>query len=753
MRPLLRLEIPIPIDAREIKDAGFSGAIFPAQIATKEILAFAKQCRAANLGFWLDLSRLHAPNETLHKQHLVFRKNQPHFELAYESLLDTLHPQSGSFAVQILESFQDETSLLSGVISQTIEVSGSTFPHFPWSPGLPQSFLARHNFNILHRIETLVASGGDEASRVRQQYWDEIHLAREENFYAPIRRWCKKRGLQFCARNFKPEWHALALDSILRARLDGAAIALKNISAFPASLSEEGNHVREFHRLLRSGAFIFEREYSADINTAPNILLNEIMARAAGIFAGSHDAAKVGVLFPARSSQTHYHPDGHRFTRWVGEDLKLVTDLLDSLHFDWMFVFEDQIVDAAREGSTLCAGVSRHAFEMIILPSMTALSWQAWQTLEAFADGGGKVACLGLLPRWSERGRDHALEKLIGKDSRLIIEDLYQAYDALEGNAPMPPTIGYPVFREYHSGGRLCCYQPRLNADSEDARLRVRQILHESLSPNFETLSENISYAHRITHNGATEKSAIGNSNLFFVLNEGKETSRVNARLRPLAATENLSAIEFDASNGQSKILPVLVPYSPDEGGGIGITFELAPGQARFVEVRCKPDFKGVERARFEVEWFDGETASGWMTQNGTPQIAVRQNGKIVWHASEEVIVPAPLLLDANEWHEATQSGQREYSQSVTIPIEWKNCRVYLEVAQPQNAMQCLLNEGDAGLKISSPFRFDVTLLLAFGASNDFALRFWNGESSDEYDDAPIARLVAYPVVAVKITP
>ena len=741
LRPLLRLENAAATSAKDIKNAGFSGVIFPAQKASKEILNFAHSCRALDLGFWLDLSTLAAPHETLRRQRLIFEKNQPQFKIANQAL-DTLHEHSAAVALEVLTEFED---LVSGVLFELRPpVSGSTFPSFPWTDSLPQSFQKRHGFNILNRIETLVSSGGDEASRIRQQFWNEIALLQEENFLTPIRHWCDAHKINFHCKNFAFEWSTFYLSNALASRLDESQHALDGAPSFPALLYGE-EPTREFFKRLRTGSSLFARKYSKNskmpgIGSLPDALRNEIFSRYATVISQTRSAAKVGVLFPSRSTQTHYHPDGHRFTRWVGEDLKLVTDLLDSLHFDWMFVSEAQINAAARAGSTLQVGVTQHNFEMFVIPSVTALSWECWQKLESFAEAGGRVACLGLLPRWSERGRDRALETLIGKDSRLIIEDLYQAYDALEGNAPMPPTIGYPVFREYLSGGRLCCYQPRLNPDYEDARLRVRQILHESLSPTFETLSENIFYSHRISDNG----------DLFFMLNKGEESCRVNARLRPLIVANNLEAAELFADDGSAKIIPVAVPYSPDEGGGIGLTFELASGQSRFIEMRAEPNLQTIERANFEVQSFDGQTAFGWMTQNGTPQIAVRHNKKIVWHASKRITIPTPILLDSDNWIDTVFFGGTEYSQNLTIPADWKDCRVFLEIAGVGNSVQCLVNSGDAGLKISAPFRFDVTLLLAFGASNDFALRVWQ---SVDTQYSPLARLVAYPSIAVKITP
>ena len=124
--------------------------------------------------------------------------------------------------------------------------------------------------------------------------------------------------------------------------------------------------------------------------------------------------------------------------RWVEEDLNDIADWLDDLRFDWLFLpedaiqnatFEDRVLDVrqrARPTAILQAG--KMALEVVVLPSVTCLSRATWAQLEEFARRGGKIICLGLLPRWSEIGRDEVQERHIETQTRSTMEDVYEAY-------------------------------------------------------------------------------------------------------------------------------------------------------------------------------------------------------------------------------------------------------------------------------------------------------------------------------------
>ena len=103
---------------------------------------------------------------------------------------------------------------------------------------------------------------------------------------------------------------------------------------------------------------------------------------------------------------------------------------------------------------------------------------------------------------------------------------------------------------------------------------------------------------------------------LFFIYNAATEPQRVNLRLRPSRpGTPHL----LDAWTGEIQKLPVWMPFTPEEGGGLSLTLDLASLEAKLVWLRpsANPDaplLDNIERATFTVESFDGRVASGYAT-------------------------------------------------------------------------------------------------------------------------------------------
>lgn len=517
----------------------------------------------------------------------------------------------------------------------------------------------------------------------------------------------------------------------------------------------------------------------------------DYLARCGEALSRGRSAARVGLLWPQRSAWAHHNPKGHRFVRWVEEDLQATASLLDELHYSFLLLPEDTLCAARCEvgfrvsgvgseietneasgdevegaptpeapgpkpdtrnprpdAARLLCGAAQMSLEMIVLPSVTALSWAAWRKLEEFIEAGGKVVCLGLLPRWSERGRDEELEQHIGRTTRLTVADAYEAYnlseragtaaqsarraaelaafaaagldgDDMVGGALPPITefVGYPIAREYRSGGRLSCYQPRLNRDVADARLRASQILRESLPPDLETQSPHILHTRRIVRpahaqtNGGTDActdegtDTSANGEMLFVFNANEAAQHVHLRIYATRAGSGCAPHLLDAWTGDSRPLPVWMPFPHEEGGGLSLTLDMAAHQANLLwiaHVESAPPH--AEHANFFVETLQAENgaassamgqvtagsnpesaheeaaenttgataddsvangesfsdataevpsvplvARGHAVQAVTPAVALRRAGKSLWFSGAAVEVPAPLLLP-DEW-------------------------------------------------------------------------------------------------------
>jgi hypothetical protein len=621
--------------------------------------------------------------------------------------------------------------------------AAATVSGFPWSPGLPQVFFEHHGYSIAQRLGALVANTGSDAARVRQDYWATVtrlcagNLRRaldaapnatttdaattslggataNETLSALVGRcgdivslW---REVSVPSINFG----AAATEKDLTARLCASVAALQGqerclAQTWPALNwdSTPAARLPILHHLMHFGINAFVPAAARDSLSAPGTNVPgethqpfaaqwkpfaDYVARCSEALAQGRNGARIGLLWSVRSAWAHYNPNGHRFVRWVEEDLQDTAQLLDELHFDFVLLPEDDLcaasIEAESQTSTrLLCGKAQLPLEMIVLSSVTTLSRAAWDKLQEFIESGGKVAFFGLLPRWSERGRDTEFEEKIGQATRLSAGDLYDAYAAREDNKRTVVNSAdeyttYPIAREYHSGGRLCCYQPRLEADTDSARLYVRRILSESLVPEFETQAPDVLYTRRLYEDGE----------LYFVWNKAAIAQRINLRLRPVH--DGVPHL-LDAWTGTNTPVAEWTRFTVEEGGGLSLTLAFAPQEAHLVLVEYRSSSTQtprIERTNMAVETFEDTIARGYMTENGTPAIAARdQTGKLSWHYGDELHVPPPLLLD--DWN------ARRLDPNVLVlqtQHEIPGWRAAFEIAQPPESLYLCLSRQNA---------------------------------------------------------
>ncbi len=445
----------------------------------------------------------------------------------------------------------------------------------PWSPLLLESFAVQPGYELLEWLPALVADLGDDASRLRQDFWSTVSRMSQAAFWQPLAQWAEDHNVQYSGfvegqqplnpmvanvGDASPVYSTLQCPAVeacglecggsgldlgrgLHARVAASQAALNGAQSTlgaPRVLAEAwrsagwsatpGERLPSLHHLLRQGinSVVAHGTFSSLGDALQTIQapseahqpyapqwknFSDYIARCSYVLAHGRPGARVAVLWPIRSAWAHHHPKGHRLTRWVEEDLYATALMLDDLHFEFLFVTEEDLQSGRFEDGKVLCGPAQLPFELIVLPSVTALHRNTWAQLENFLDNGGKVACLGLLPRFSERGRDREFEAYISKKAMVTVGDLYEAYAEMEdvgGQAPL--TAGYPITHENDAGGRLSCYQPRLNENVKDALLRVRKILKESITPELETQAPNILYTRRVlTKEESIEDDAITN--------------------------------------------------------------------------------------------------------------------------------------------------------------------------------------------------------------------------------------------------
>ena len=524
-----------------------------------------------------------------HQNRIILRMNSDVRVLAFvqqtTDYVDLLNAQTGHeylhtvherLRVGLGENWQDVHGLWTQ--APTLRPHQGTTDEVPWSPRLPGVFQAQPGYELLEWLPALIADLGDDAPRLRQDFWRTVSSMELTAFWGPLQQWAREQGKEYggyaggsdslnaivsAHGSIAPIYrlwprvtieaaglhcgdHALDLNRALHARLAASVHALhpETLRALAPHLTGEvwrdsgwsatlSDRMSSLHHLLRQGVNSFSAhelqlnhrhdmpflpvpDLQAQPYTAGWSTLNAYIARCSWLLSHGQSGARVALLWPIRSAQAHHHPRGHRFTRWVEEDLNATALMLDDLHFEWLFAGEEDIVAGNIEKGALLCGANRQSFELIVLPSVTALARETWAKLETFVEQGGKVVCLGLLPRYSQSGRDQTFEEEISRSTMVTVDELYGAYARLEDSGDSASAASFAMTRDHESGGRFSSYQPRLNPDVRDALLRVRQLLKESVTPEFETQTGDILYARRILREG--EKLGLSPKNASQVL-------------------------------------------------------------------------------------------------------------------------------------------------------------------------------------------------------------------------------------------
>jgi hypothetical protein len=582
------------------------------------------------------------------------------------------------FGSGVVGIFTDEPTLVS-----VWEVGEERW--LPWSPLLPDEFQREHGYDLIPFLPSLLLDTGVSASKVRQNFWQTVRRLYASNFFQPIAAWCAEHRLFLTG-------HLLHEEPLFRqVRFQGDALNVYRQMHVPgvdhAGVKWGGLH----HKLCASvahqngkgrvlshtfggcgwGVSLAQRKTALDWQLAMGVNLvaphaayysihgkrkresppsefhephwrhyqhfADYVARLCWALTQGRHVAKVCVLYPLRSAWAHHHPLRRDVLfDAVEEDLFYVCDLLTRLHYDYDFMDEETLQTAEiREGQLV---VEDEAYEMLVLPSVTTLSRAAWQKIKTFYQSSGKVAALGLLPRESEQGADEELEKDVTATALVDLEYVYQCYQQA---AEEDVTIdSYPIFREDVSGGRFCSYQPRLCLDQDDAKLRVRQILRESVTPDVDTGNEAMVYHHR-------RIGALGMDFYFFVNTSG-EAQRVNVRLHAAGAPE-----WWNAETGDVTPLHVytLLDEDADERTMV-LPLQFAPHESKLIAIRPDErwhvDTTNVDIERIHPPSRDHEGAvviEGYVEEETTPFAEMSWQDEPLWLQGERTPSLPPLDL------------------------------------------------------------------------------------------------------------
>ncbi len=607
----------------------------------------------------------------------------------------------------------------------------------PWSPLLPQEFKKEHGYDLIPFLPSLILDTGVSASKVRQDFWQTVRRLYVSNFFEPIAQWCAEHRLALTG-------HLLYEEPLFRqARFQGDVLSVYRQMHVPgvdhAGVKIGGLHHKlcvsiahhaplpscgrgvggEGKRVLSHtfggggwGVSFAERKAALDWQLAMGVNLfaphaiyysihgkrkresppsefhephwryyqyfSDYVARLCWALSQGRHVAKVCVLYPLRSAWAQpldVAADD------VEKDLFYVCDQLTRLHYDYDFIDEETLVVATMQDGQLMVG--GESYEMLVLPSITVLSRAAWEKIKAFYQNGGKVAALGLLPRESEHGLDEDMEKEIAATAWVDMNDLYAAFSRAAHEGGVAEL--YPVFREDHSGGRFCSYQPRWCEDQEDAKLRVRQILRESVMPDVDTGNEWIVYHHRLIEGGAEDAEHSLPLHFYFFVNTSDEEQRVSLRLKATGAPE-----WWDAETGNITPLHVYSVIEDEDEKTMVLPLQFAPHESKLIviqpEERPHVDTTNMEVESVHLPSRDGEGAviiEGYVDEETIPFAEMMWNGEPLWLQGERTPPLPPLELDDRwtiEWEDDNVLAlpDWQFQRGAYAPSRWERLKSLL---------------------------------------------------------------------------
>lgn len=368
---------------------------------------------------------------------------------AVKTFLETTHERykkhvGGQFGGAIKGLFSDEVGLLSPI---------------PWSGRLPEYFEQENGYSILDSLPALHDTAYPDCWRIRFDLYNTLHRLLVNTYHRQTAAWCARHNLYYATevpsmrlttqrhstivggdpgheKLGKPlEWiydttlyhyrsNPLAISSLQRQlgrdfamtesfhsvgwtmtlqdakwmldRLAASGINLYNVHAFYYSIASINKHDAPPSQFLQNP---YWKHYG---------LLADYAARLSAMVTNTQPCVEIAVLDPVASLWTSITQPFSGFT-YTGEDEK-ERALCDRLREDWVFICKtllfnqlayehldaELLAEASVEEGRLCLG--RACYSTLIIPPSLCLESRATEVLTRFAEGGGKVLALGVLP-------------------------------------------------------------------------------------------------------------------------------------------------------------------------------------------------------------------------------------------------------------------------------------------------------------------------------------------------------------------
>lgn len=582
-----------------------------------------------------------APADSREWELLIFIEEEVKDFKYYGTFVDPLHKEAMATFIDLThqkyaEALGDRMAdTVKGMFTDEIGLLG----HIPWSPVIAGYMQEQYGIDLHAELPSLLYDTGEAAPALRYRFFQSVHELLRDHYHLQVHDWCEQRGLRYIAEvpsvrmSTQRYSHIPGLDSAheklgrtLEWILDRYAQSFrynpKMMTSLARQLDRERVLVECFHSVgwsmtLQDAKWMIDRLAALGVNmynfhafyyTADGLtkhdappsqflqnpywqhfkLLGDYTGRLAALMSQGRMLTELAVLHPTATIWSHMGNPFHEF-RYCGED-EAEAARLERIKEDWHAIcklltrgqrdydhLDTEILCEARvdEGRIV---TGQAAYSVLIIPPVTALEPEAWEAIRRFADGGGTVIAIGLLPYQQLDGIgnvEEAAAAWFGADG--YSRGTYWNHTA-KGEGPVR------VSGRSTGKGRACFIQTGSGILDGAVEAELLRIIEQAAPAQFRLESAGIPVDHAflIQHRELNE-----NEELLFISNQegGSHSTALVYQGELCAEGETLCAELLDLTAGHAHTLNIADKEDP----GIAVSLAFAPYESHAVRIFRRP--------------------------------------------------------------------------------------------------------------------------------------------------------------------
>ena len=506
----------------------------------------------------------------------------------------------------------------------------------PWSSQMFKIFREKRGYDLKPFLPALYFDMGEKTAQIRYDFWRTLTEQYAETYFRKIRNWCQDNGTLFTGHVLFEEWlrlQARCEGNIFKYLKEMHIIGVDHLYPKIGTRKEPDQHVAlklgssaAHHfgstRLLcesMGGTYwdctlermkwIANWEYVLGVNLFNNhgyhysiegerkrdwppsqfyhhtwwkyySYFTKYMARLGHILSGGKHVAKVIVLWPINSIWTNYVPQSHNiYTNIIEKNFNQLSDMLLRLHFDYDYVDEDVLSEAAVKGGKIA--IAEEEYSLLILPPLTHIKKSSLDIIKKFISTGGKVIADTLLPfellESETDGNVSEITTVFGFNPNELLDEFKRGKKAKRKSV----NSNFFLFN-------------RGKSSIEEREKELGKIIRQCITPDVTINNDEVFYLHRIKD---------GND-IYFITNTcQKEIGKVELSFEKTGQPEL-----WDPNTGENK--PIHVFKVEDKRLYINLNFSAC--DSHIVIIRDGIKKNNIIESNIVIESVDGKKVTGY---------------------------------------------------------------------------------------------------------------------------------------------